>query len=794
VVTETIATSKSQVVARTKLPIPLTSFVGREQDVAEIKQLLGIARLVTLTGAGGSGKTRLALQIATDLSAEECFSDGIGWVELASLTNPELVPQSVAGALGVREVPDESFYDTLTRTFRYSHLLLVLDNCEHLVAATAQLCEQLLSSCPHLKILVTSREALSIGAEYVRLVPPLTIPQSELWDAVPTLLEFEAVRLFVDRAQLVKPGFSITNKNAPAIRQICARLDGMPLAIELAAARVKVLTVEQISARLEDRFALLTSGSRTALPRHQTLRAAIDWSYELLSPAERTLLCRLSVFAGGWTLEAAEAVCCGGEIEERAVLELQSHLVDKSMVTTQEQHGAARYHLLETIRVYAWDKLLGSGEAKTFQEQHLDYFLKLAEETKGRTQDWFYQERLLKDGYSMELDNFRAALAWSLGGEAVEKGVRLAAELFWFWNISSFANEGNEWLHRALAKSDRVSPVVQAKALFVAVYTHQHSGKYDDAIAYGEECVRICRQVGERHQVADALRALARALSNQGNQARASEMVEESIRLYRAEGCELELVDSLSILAATRQMIDDYEGSVPILEENLALARKLDDEDGIYLALAMFARVHLMRGEFAQATSLYNQYFLNNWKTGWIFRLAYGLEFNAILATLQKQTDRAARLWGAAHALRKVSGIPRPALHERQYGEYEEIASSQLDEQAYARLYAEGEAMPLEEAVKYALSAPIPAAEPSPPSSKQRRPAKELMNGLTAREFQIAGFVAEGKTSKQIAEELVLSERTVENHIGNILSKLGFHSRTQIATWFVENGIPESHS
>lgn len=794
-ITETSSNSKLQTVERTNLPIPLTSFIGREEEIAQVKRLLAASRLVTLTGVGGSGKTRLALQVATELSVAETLTDGIHWVELASMLNPELVPQTVAVALGLRERPNESFCEILVHALRERHLLLVLDNCEHLLTATAQLCERLLGFCPHVKILTTGREALSIPAEHVWQVPPLAFPHSQQSSRFHDLLEFEAIRLFVDRAQAVKPDFALTEKNAPALLQVCEHLDGIPLAIELAAARVKVLTVEQIATRLEDRFELLTTGSRTALPRHQTLRATLDWSYELLSSQEKVVFSRLSVFAGGWTLEAAEAVCSGGEMDANHVLDLLSRLVDKSLVTVKDQQGAARFYMLETVRVYSREKLEASGEARIFQGRHLDFFLKLAEDTSGRRTSWFYEERMLKESYNDEVDNFRAALTWSLGGAEVEKGIRLAAELVWFWTVSSFASEGNEWLHRALAIDNRVSPMVRAKALFAAVYTHQYRGKYDEAIAFGEECVRICRDVGERHQIADALRVLARALLNQGNQAHASEAVEESIGLYRAMGRESELLDCLSIRAATRQMIDDYEGSVPILDEYLTLARKLQDEDGVYLALAMVARVHLVRGEFAQATLLYNQYLLNNWKTGWTFRLAYGLEFNAILATLQKQSERAARLWGAAHALRKVSGVPRPMVHDHKYTEYEGIARAQLDEQTYARVYAEGGVMPLEDAVRYALAAPIPSpAEPSGKSLPPGQAPKEKFGGLTRREQQVALLVAHSKSSRAIADELVLSERTAENHIGNILSKLGFHSRTQIATWVFEHGFFKNNS
>lgn len=546
--------------------------------------------------------------------------------------------------------------------------------------------------------------------------------------------------------------------------------------------------MEQVAARLEDRFNLLTTGSRTALPRHQTLRAAIDWSYELLSPQEKKFFRRLSAFAGGWTLEAAEAVCSGVDIETRQVLDLVSRLVDKSLVTTREQRGASRYHLLETLRVYAYDKLQASGEARQVQERHLEFFLNLAEGTSARIRSWFYQERFLREGYGVELDNFRAALAWSLDGGDIEKGVQFAGALFWFWNIANFTGEGTDWLRRALAVGDRASPGARANARVAATYTYQRRGNFEKAIAFGEEAVELYRELGDTTRLANAVGALGRALCDQGNQARAILITEEAIRLYRELGRTSAVAECLCTLATSRQLQGDYEGSLPLLEESLLLARQVQDEPGMVQPLGLIARVYRARGDFVQATLLYNQTMAYSWKTGYTFRLANGLEFYAVLATLQKQGERAARLWGAAHALRESSGVPRPAAQQG-YAEYERDAGSQLDAQTYARLYAEGEAMPLQQAVEYAMAAPIPDAAPNADEpTRPRDAARQEFGGLTAREHEVAIWVAQGKSNREIAAQLVVSERTVEKHIGNILSKLDFHSRTQIAAWVLKNG------
>jgi predicted ATPase/class 3 adenylate cyclase len=383
---------------RHNLPVQLTSFIGRKREMAEVKRLLAESRLLTLTGSGGCGKTRLALQVAADLLEE--FPEGVWLVELAPLADPGLVPQAVASVLGLREEPGRSLTATLTDALRARSLLLVLDNCEHLLSACAQLVESLLHACPQLRVLASSREGLGIGGEQTYPVPSLSLPDPQRLPALDELQEYEAVRLFAERAGLSQPRFAVTAANAPSVVQVCRRLDGIPLAIELAAARMKALPVEKIAERLDDCFRLLTGGSRTALPRQQTLRALIDWSYNLLSEPERTLLRRVSVFAGGWTLEAAEAVCageaeCAGAppgplpgIKAWEVIDLLTSLVEKSLVMYEEQGGEARYRLLETVRQYARDRLLETGEAAAVRGRHRDWCLALAERAEPETTNW----------------------------------------------------------------------------------------------------------------------------------------------------------------------------------------------------------------------------------------------------------------------------------------------------------------------------------------------------------------------------------------------------------------------
>ncbi|MSP12497.1 MAG: adenylate/guanylate cyclase domain-containing protein, partial [Chloroflexi bacterium] len=530
------------------LPVQLTSFIGREKEMADIKRLLPSTHLLTLTGVGGTGKTRLSLQVAADLLEE--FADGVWLVELAPLADPALVPQAVATALGVREESGRPLLATLTDYLRAKHLLLILDNCEHLVAACIQVAEALLRACPHLKMLATSREALGITGESIFHVPSLPLPDPLRLPPVETLTQYEAIRLFIDRAVAVKSDFTVTNANAPAVAQICHRLDGIPLAIELAAARVRALSVEQISKRLDDRFRLLTGGSRSALPRQQTLAALIDWSYNLLTAPERALLQRLSVFAGGWSLEAAEQVCADvGQdsghprdvVLSSEVLDLLTRLVDKSLVNAEDQDGETRYRLLETIRQYARDRLLESGEGDQVRDRHLQYFLQLAEE--GEIQLRGPQQMAWFKRLQTEQDNFRIALQWSLGTEA---GLRLAGALadFWVWWRGEIS-EGRRWLEEILAQTAGLGrTAARAKALCAASWFQDDStakrSRYEESIA-------IWREVGDQRGLALALHYLGLLELEQNHLAVARQWNTESQELWRAAGDAWGLARSLLV-------------------------------------------------------------------------------------------------------------------------------------------------------------------------------------------------------------------------------------------------------
>jgi predicted ATPase/class 3 adenylate cyclase len=547
---------------RHNLPVQLTSFIGREKEMEQVKQVIRDHRLVTLTGSGGAGKTRLSLQVAADLLDQ--FPDGVWFVELSALTNPELIPKTILSAFGIVEQQGRTVLQQLTDYLGEKQLLLVLDNCEHLIEACAKLADALLSHSHSLKILATSREALGVTGEASWHVPSLSLPDIQHLPALEQLTQYEAVQLFIERATLVQPNFSVTNDNAPFVAQICARLDGIPLAIELAASRVKAFSVDQISRRLDDRFHLLTSGARTALPRQQTLRATIDWSYDLLSEQERTLLRRLAVFSGGWTLEAAEQICFwdGNEWDK---LELIARLVDKSLISMYEAPGDTRYRMLETTRQYALEKLIASEEAQTAYNSHFAYFLQLAQDAESQLIGPDQAQWLNR--LEREHDNFRSALGWSMQAGKYEEALQMAGALGLFWLKHSHFAEGRKWLGIILESHPNASDQAKLKAWrwagFMAFWQ-------TDMI----ESRRIYTQSLEREQaledqwgIAFSLHMLANVASVEGDVKTARELHTKSIAICRE-------INALWVMALSQFSLGDIEYN----QGNLALAEKLSNE------------------------------------------------------------------------------------------------------------------------------------------------------------------------------------------------------------------------
>jgi predicted ATPase/DNA-binding SARP family transcriptional activator len=637
------------------LPAALTSFIGRAGELAELHRLLATTRLLTLVGPGGCGKTRLALEIAGQLLAE--YADGVWLVELAALADPALAAQTVAAALGVRETPAQPPAEALVAMLWPKQLLLVLDNCEHLVTACAQLSETLLRACPQLRILATSREPLHVPGELIWRVPPMALPDPRQLPPFEDRVQYAAIRLFADRAAAVAPTFTLDQHNAATVARLCAGLDGQPLAIELAAAQARVLSLAQLADRLGERLRLLRSGSRTAPQRHQTLRAALDWSYDLLSEPERQLYARLAVFAGGFDLEAAEVVGAGAGLEAAEVLALLTQLVDKSLVVV-EQGLAARYHLPETLRQYGLERLAERGEAGASRRRHAQVFLALAEAATpafhgGQQMAWLAR-------FTAEHDNFRAALAWSLEALNEEQcsilnaqfsispqeiGLRMAGALAWFWLLRGHVTEGRRWLDQLLARSAGWEPTAaRARALRGAGGYAVIQGDYGIARAQAEASVAMARAVGDERELAYALLWLSSALVYGGDPRAALALTEESLGICKRLGDQwgqasallrsgipaLELgeitlaqarfVESLVLYRAVEErwgmasaLVElgnlayrhgDYGAARAHLEEVLAIEQEMQDQWFIVQALGMLGEIARAQGDDATATAV----------------------------------------------------------------------------------------------------------------------------------------------------------------------------------------------
>lgn len=555
------------------LPPQLTSFIGREREMAEVSELLGSHRLLTLTGAGGCGKSRLALQVAADRA--DVHPGGIWLVELAALTDPLLVPQALFSALGLRQEPGRLLMATLVDHLVETQCLIVLDNCEHLVQACADLVQQLLAACPDVRVLATSRQVLGLPGEAGWRVPSLSLPTTGSKASLEELAATESARLFVDRARAVAPAFELGDQDVAPVHEICTQLDGIPLAIELAAARIGVLAPGEVAARLFDRFHLLTGGSRSSLPRQQTLQAAVDWSHDLLSEPERVLLRRLGVFAGGWTLPAAEAVCANGGVTAAAVLDLLTELASKSLVLAIRQGDSTRYHMLETIRQYGRERLREAGEEGEVSARHCQWGLGLAEDAeqellRGRQVSW---QRL-----ESEHDNLRAALEWSLedpGG--VESALRLAGALGEFWDLRCYFEEGRRWLEAALGREDGAWPAARAKALNSLGLVVSHQGDYRRARTFFEEALRLARRTGELQVVSTTLGNLGWMDWSEGKAAAGRSHLEEGVDLAREVGDKWLIARALYLLTHV-EATENPDRAVELAEESLHIARVLGEK------------------------------------------------------------------------------------------------------------------------------------------------------------------------------------------------------------------------
>lgn len=555
------------------LKVQLTSFIGREKEMGEISGLLDSHALVTLLGPGGTGKTRLSLQVGADRL--EQYPDGVWLIELAPISDPALIAQTIASVIGVREETGKTLTQTLSEHLKSRTVLLILDNCEHLISDCASLVNSLMLACPHLHILASSREGFNIPGETIYRVPTLRKPDPKSKQTVESLSQFDSVRLFIDRAISMQSTFTVTNQNVPALSQLCSRLDGIPLAIELAAARVRSLSVEEINSKLESSFRLLTGGSRTALPRQQTLKALIDWSYDMLSELEMRLFGRLSVFGGGWTQEAAESVCADEELEDWEIFDLLMSLVDKSLVIAEQEEGSTRYRLLETIKQYAQDRLKETDEGEGANKRHLSYYMRFAEENSMLLSG--AQQQACLDTIDTEYDNIRIALDWAMLNDRAA-ALKLATVMGQFWYLSGLLTEGRERLELALAsQADSEQTELHTEAAYHIGRIAIEQGDFKAAKSHMTRCLDLYREQGNREKTASVLNSLGIIALQHNDYTAARSLLEESLTLQRELGKKQGIVAALSNLGNLMQDIGDYQAALALYEEGLTIANSVGD-------------------------------------------------------------------------------------------------------------------------------------------------------------------------------------------------------------------------
>jgi len=691
------------------LPYLLTSFVGREQEIAQLEELVTANRLVTLTGAGGVGKTRLAIEVASRSTA--AFPDGAWLVELAALSDPQLVPHAVARVLALKEQPGKSLPEIVSGWLASKSVLLVLDNAEHLIEGCVQLVDEILRRGPDVSILVTSRERLGMAGELNYRVPSLTVPSPGGNVAPDALLAYEGVRLFIDRARLLRPHFSVTPENAEPIASICRRLDGIPLALELAVPRLRSMSVEELSQRLDHRLALLTGGSRAVPNRHRTLSSTIDWSYDLLREPEKLLLQRLSVFAGGWTLEAAEEVCAGEGIEHRDVLDLLTSLADKSLVILDQKNAYTRYRLLETVRQYARDRLDDGSASEAIRLRHRDYYLRLAEEAapklRGREQvAWLGR-------LEEEHDNLRVGLEWSLLETGSRGGLRLCGALQRFWWTRGHLSEGRQWCTRVLGKAGAEGRTGErAYALNAAGTLATYQGDYQAARALHEEGLAIRRELGDRSGIAASLGNLGNVAVNQSDYAAAKALHEESLAIRRELGDRFGIAVRLNNLGNVALAQGDYAAAMALHEEGLAIRRELGDRSGIATSLSNLGLVVLNQGDYPAARALLEESLAIRRELGDRSGIPYSLEGLAAVVASLRGSLRAAHIWGATERSRTELGVPLTPNERSRHDQF--VAAARIasgDDAAFDNAWQEGRSLTLDQAIDLALAKPDEGSE-----------------------------------------------------------------------------------
>lgn len=769
------------------LPVAVTSFVGRRHEITEVRRLISMSRLVTLTGAGGVGKTRLALEVAG--RARSAFPDGVWLVDLAAVEESAQVPQTVADALGVLDRSTLPPAEKITGRLRRSQLLIILDNCEHLRDACAGFVAGLLRAAPGVRVLATSRSALGISGEQLFTVPPLSVPDPEragrLGDAA-ALGRYDAVGLLVDRAAAVRPGFSLSDQDPVAVARVCARLDGIPLAIELAATRLRVLSIGDLADRLEDRFALLTGGSRAALPRQQTLRALIDWSHTLCTEQERLLWSRLAVFSGRFDLAAAEGVCAGDGLPAEFIVDLVDRLVAQSILVGEYPDTGVSFRMLETIRQYGRERLAESGQADRLRRRHRDFYLERVERIAERWCGPGQEAALAR--LRADHGDLRAALELCMSEpDGASAALRMAAALRQHWYADVYLAEGRHWLDRALALPAPVPAARErAGALWVAAWVSVLQGDRDRAADRLAECERLAGEYGDRTSLAFATSLHGTVALFEGDLTGSIAHFEDAIVALQETGNPLGALTAMFQLAIALTHAGDTAKAVEVCERAL----RISDEHGERWSRSYILWAHGLAtwqgGDPVAATELTREALIIQRGFTDHVGAALMIELLAWLAAAQADFARAAHLLGAADSVWRKVGTTIAAFgphHGGHHARCEQETRRALRDARYRAALTATEQFTVAQAIAYALDEPDTAAVTGPGAPGSGEPSP-----LTRREEEVADLVAQGLSNRRIAESLVLSTRTVEGHVEHILAKLGFTTRTQIAAWVAERG------
>ena len=809
-------------------PEEFSSFVGRTSEIGELRRLMRVMRAVTLCGVGGIGKTRLALRLLAAVAAD--FPDGAWFAELGEIRQPEHVVGWVAATVGVHEEPGRPLLDTLADSLRYRRAILVLDNCEHLVDACAALCQRLLASSPGLQVVCTSREPLRVAAEAVWQVPPLAVPPAGSRSDDPVdpdeLGDYDAIRLFVTRASAVAPGFALGPANLPGVTAICRALDGLPLAIELAAAWVRVLSVDQIAARLDRRLALLTSADRSVPARQQTLRATFDWSYELLSEAEQILLRRLSAWAS-WSLEMAEQICADELLPPADMVDLLTALADKSLVEVEpEVLGEARYRLLETVREYAAGLLALADEAAMMEHRLREYTLRETERLVAIGMamvpaPWSARVDVFRR-FDAEAANLSEVLGRCLADGDAETGLRICTAMRPVWIVHGTFAEGADWMDKFLALpvvvpdsvrgpalaglaqlamasgSERAEELATAglelcwaageqfwvaAALNLLTEIALHAGRPEEAAKRAQEALEVARSASDRWNEGYALGTMAAVAASRGSLREAQLLGEESLAITRAIEQFWGSARTLLGLGDLARLRGEYGTARDYYLEALAILREVDARPEIARCLAGLGRIAIEQWDLVSARHHLTESLRLSYASGSRIGMARSLEVLARLAVMEGRPEISVQLAGAVTSLRRQAHLPPvPGARTQRFLD----AAAGLGEHEVARLWAEGAAMTAADAVRFALSGqadlpPAPAAVPA--AATDAVSTSTPASALTAREREVVALLAAGLSNRDIARELVISPATAARHVANILAKLGFSSRSQVAVW-----------